>query len=97
MPVEHAVCTDWNLIGFSGDELRPALEYLSGVQYAAICGFKIHPHLLRHTMAKQFLKDTNNDLVALAQILGHENLNTVKIYSQRSRKDLAEIAEQLSY
>lgn len=66
-------------------------------KYSCICGFKIHPHLLRHSFALQFLKDTNNDLVALAQILGHENLNTTKIYSQRSDSDLAEIAERLSY
>ncbi len=48
-------------------------------------------------MAHQFLKDTNNDLVALAQILGHENLNSSKIYSQRSDSDLGQIAERLSY
>ena len=48
-------------------------------------------------MAHQFLKDTNNDIVALAQILGHENLNTTKIYSQKSNADLAYIAEKLSY
>lgn len=66
-------------------------------KYSCICGFKIHPHLLRHSFALQFLRDTNNDLVALAQILGHENLNTTKIYSQRSNSDLAEITEKLSY
>lgn len=66
-------------------------------KYSCICGFNIYPHLLRHSFALQFLKDTNNDLVALAQILGHENLNTTKIYSQRSSSDLADIAERLSY
>jgi len=66
-------------------------------KYSCICGFNIHPHLLRHSFALQFLKNTNNDLVALAQILGHENLNTTKIYSQRNGRDLAEIAERLSY
>lgn len=66
-------------------------------KYSCLCGFKIHPHLMRHTMAKQFLKDTNNDLVALAQILGHSDLNSTKIYSQKSSSDLAEIAERLSY
>jgi integrase/recombinase XerC len=66
-------------------------------KYSCICGIKIHPHLLRHSFALQFLKDTNNDLVALAQILGHENLNTTKLYCQRNGSDLAEIAERLSY
>jgi integrase/recombinase XerC len=66
-------------------------------KYSCICGFKIYPHILRHSFAIQFLKDSNNDLVSLAQILGHENLNTTKIYSQRSGSDLADIAEKLSY
>ena len=66
-------------------------------KYSCLCGFKIHPHKLRHTFALQFLKDSNNDLIALAQILGHENLNTTKIYSQKSSSDLADIAERLCY
>jgi integrase/recombinase XerC len=66
-------------------------------KYSAICGFKIHPHLLRHTMAHKFLDDNGNDLVSLAQILGHENLNTTKRYVQRTEGQLAEAAERLSY
>lgn len=66
-------------------------------KYSAICGFKLHPHLLRHTMAHQFLDDNPGDLVALAQILGHERLDTTKRYVQRTEQQLSEAAERLSY
>jgi site-specific recombinase XerD len=66
-------------------------------KYSALVGFKIHPHLMRHTFAHQFLKDNANDLVSLAQILGHENINTTCRYTLRKQDDLQETAERLSY
>jgi integrase/recombinase XerC len=66
-------------------------------KYSAICGFKIHPHLLRHSMAHRYLEDNGNDLVGLAQILGHESLNTTSRYCKQTQEQLSNAAERLNY
>ena len=57
-------------------------------KYSAISGVAFSAHTLRHSFAHRFLQQSNNDLVALAQILGHESLNTTAIYTKRGQDEL---------
>jgi site-specific recombinase XerD len=66
-------------------------------KYGTVVGVKLHPHLLRHTFAHRFLADNHNDLVALAQLLGHTDVNTSARYSQRTDDALAASAERVAY
>ncbi|MBA2116701.1 tyrosine-type recombinase/integrase [Bremerella alba] len=66
-------------------------------KYSAYIGIKIHPHLLRHTMAHQYLESNPGDLVGLAQILGHSNLNTTAQYTKKTAEDLGRTIGKLDY
>ena len=66
-------------------------------KYRVLTGIeKLHCHVLRHTFSHTFLSQQGN-LVQLAQILGHESLNTTAIYTKNSIDQLSEAAENLSY
>ena len=52
---------------------------------------------LRHTFAHRFLATTGNDLVALAQILGHQDINTTAVYAKRSQDELQQRVDELRY
>jgi site-specific recombinase XerD len=66
-------------------------------KYKVLTGIeKLHPHLLRHVYAKQFLAQGGN-LVQLAQILGHESLQSTSVYTRSSMDDLSSAAENISY
>lgn len=56
-------------------------------------GIDICPHILRHTAATNMIR-TGAGLVTVAQILGHENLNTTAIYTKPDRKTMSDALEK---
>ena len=47
------------------------------------------PHSLRHTFATRYLAAHPYDLVGLAQLLGHNALDTTRIYVKPTAEELA--------
>lgn len=61
----------------TAEGLRTIIRYL--FRRAGITGKKVGPHVFRHTFAMNFLRN-GGDIFSLQAILGHEKLETVKIY-----------------
>ncbi len=50
----------------------------------------VHPHLLRHTFASEFLED-GGTLPELKELLGHEDLRTTAIYSHLANERVRQL------
>ena len=57
----------------------------------------VTPHVLRHTFSYSYLENNENDLVALADILGHSDLNTTRLYTKRRLSDLQAGSERVKF
>lgn len=51
-------------------------------------GFKVHPHVLRHSFASHVLQ-SSGDLRAVQELLGHANIATTQIYTKLDWQHLA--------
>jgi len=52
-------------------------------------------HTLRHTFARNYMAEHPGDIVGLASLLGHTSLDTTRIYSHPTMKQLSTRVEQL--
>lgn len=54
----------------------------------------VHPHSFRHLFAKNFL-DRNGDITFLADLLGHESIDTTRIYLRKSTEEQKNIVNSI--
>ena len=54
----------------------------------------VYPHSFRHRFAKNFLA-RNGDIALLADLMGHESIETTRIYLVKSKKEQQEILEEI--
>lgn len=68
------------------------IQWLLG-RYSQQLGFKVTPHQLRHTFARQ-LTEAGMPLASLSQLLGHSQLSTTQIYTAGADPQLAQAYQQ---
>lgn len=56
---------------------------------------KVTPHMFRHQLATELIRNKHKDLVLVKDILGHSNINTLYIYSQSTEEEQAEALDNL--
>lgn len=85
--------SDWLFPNRNGGHItaRNAEQLVKNI--GKFAGLDIYPHVLRHTAATNMIR-TGADLVTVAQILGHANLNTTAIYTKPDRKTMMEALEK---
>ena len=73
--------------GISGQLKKLAVKY--GINPAVI-----YPHSFRHRFAKSFLSKCN-DIAFLADLMGHESIETTRIYLRKTSTEQREIIDTI--
>ena len=54
----------------------------------------VYPHSFRHRFAKNFL-EKHNDISLLADLMGHESIETTRIYLRKTSSEQREIVDEV--
>ena len=54
----------------------------------------VYPHSFRHRFAKNFL-ERFNDITLLADLMGHESIETTRIYLRRTAEEQREVVDRV--
>lgn len=57
----------------------------------------VHPHSFRHLFADVFLQTYSDNVIMLAEFLGHNSLETTKIYTRKTLKQKKEMLSNLDF
>lgn len=90
---QNNICSGSILLSKQGNPLHRStvhkrLKYLGG--QARVRKNKVYPHSIRHLFAKEWLKHNNNNIPQLADLLGHESLETTRRYTTLSVNEARE-------
>ena len=95
--VEHHRFAGNNRLTYRRDPKRPASTKSLWAMVKRVCkraGIReFGPHALRHGFASRFLRDSEHDMYALRQLMGHAQMSTTEGYT--SELDLEELEEAL--
>lgn len=58
---------------------------------------KVHAHSFRHLFAKMYLNEYNGSIVELADILGHNSIETTRIYAQTTDEEKRRRLEKIKF
>jgi len=65
--------------------------------YARVGKNKVHAHSFRHLFAKMFLEEYNGSIAELADILGHNSLETTRIYAKTTDEEKRRKLERIKF
>ena len=94
---ENHVRTGYLFRNRFGDVITPRGVAMRLAEFARRYGIDpkvVHPHAFRHRFAKNFL-DKVNDISFLADLLGHESIETTRIYLRRTSTEQRELLDQV--
>lgn len=82
-------------LGARGARIRPRVVQLQLEKLATQAGLpvRVHPHSLRHSFASHMLQSAQ-DLRAVQELLGHENISTTQVYTQLDFQHLAQVYDR---
>ena len=74
---------------FSASGMGRAISgYVAECAVRGLVPAEVSPHDLRHTFAQRYLDQHPDDIVGLARLMGHGNINTTAIYTKPTAEEL---------